>query len=790
MTRKAPIRVGGAWLPVVTPNGASAATVASADTLASELGRLSGSTPSRITSSSSRGVRVGLASEWTQNIGTFDWAIGTIRRIPCVLGSTDRGLQVAIRRLLYLLGHRRLTTAWEIVPTFANTIPLPDERRNFGLRYLRGLGETLADSDGGTARLADWASANGIVDDGLWAYGHAYGAIWSANQTEFDAHPEWTGGGPTTSASQVKFCVYESGLIATVQTYVQAQFATDSTRHGASVTASDGSGWELVCSGTNEQATSSASDRQLFLANQVQSVLGGDQHAMILAYSDTSLPPTITVDPNVVIVWTTAFVHGGQTPEQVRDAYQAVGALLHGPYEYPSEWVWDFDQPHVPRASRRDDLATSVARCSGAIGWACESSAAWAISGRWYWALAGVMFGDDALGRWDSWPTLAFPSAPTEAGAWYSILDTPVSLSPDLVHRLAQAASDLIAATPVDTDERERALDCGRYAVHLDLYRAYVVASSAATLEPLLQWDYRIRSRDLTTYRAPYDTSTWAKDRRAVAALHGLSDLTDGTGVWADSPTTETEILDALATAIANSALIPFATVGFSEDLVRVSGLTFSAPPSKPPHLSKYQSVSGSWWVHGSGTLTINAAGGQAAQDQGPDHFRLYDAASGTVLLDADVPEDQVARDYGVTLEADHLYRLEVTCAGGVAFSWTSGFGFTLLSTELVGYFTGAGASSVLFYVPEKTQTVGFFAQAGTIKLYDGTGAQVGDTIVAGYDYYSVAVPQDRDGSVWEITGVNGAWGLLTVPPGFALAADELLVPREVAEADGLAVVP
>src|SRR5262249_25073499 len=159
----------------------------------------------------------------------------------------------------------------------------------------------------------------------------------------------------------------------------------------------------------------------------------------------------------------------------------------------PSEWLWDFDQPHLPRASRRDDLATSVARCSGAIGWAGESSAAWAISGRGYWALAGVMGGGGSVSRWGSWPTLAFPWAPTEAAAWYAILDTRVPLSPDLVHRLAQSATDLIAATPADTDERERALDCARYAVHLDLYRAYVVAPSATTLEPLLQWDYRIR---------------------------------------------------------------------------------------------------------------------------------------------------------------------------------------------------------------------------------------------------------------------------------------------------------
>lgn len=437
------IRVGGVWRPILTPVVASAATLATADALAAELGRLSGSTPQRMTVASSPGLRVGLASEWTLDIGADDWALAAVGGLPYLLGRTDRGLQIAIRRLLHLLGHRRLTTTWEIVPAFADTIDLPRERRQCALRYLRGLGETQADPDsGGDARQADWAAANGVVDDGLWAYGHAYAAIRKADRDTFDDNDDWIGEGSTDL--NVKFCVKELGLIAEVQGYVQAQFTADINRRGASVSASDGGGWDLVCNGTCEQKTMTPSDRQLYLANQVQLGLGADQHAMIQAYTDTSLPPTLLVEPDVVIVWATAFVHGGQTPEQVRDAYIAAGAVLHGPYEYPSEWKWDFDQPHIPRSSRRDDLAISTARCVGAVGWACESSAAWAISGRWYWSLAAVMVGDDPLERWDSWPALAFPSAPMQAAAWYAILDTRVALSPDLVHRLAQAASDLI----------------------------------------------------------------------------------------------------------------------------------------------------------------------------------------------------------------------------------------------------------------------------------------------------------------------------------------------------------
>ena len=96
----------------------------------------------------------------------------------------------------------------------------------------------------------------------------------------------------------------------------------------------------------------------------------------------------------------------------------------------------------------------------------------------------------------------------------------------------------------------------------------------------------------------------------------------------------------------------------------------------------------------------------------------------------------------------------------------------------------------MFFYVPTDTQTVGFYAQAGTtVKLFDATGAQVGDTIEARFDYYAVEV-QGRGGAVWKISGVNANLGLLTVPPGFALAPEELLVPREVAEEDGLVIIP
>src|SRR5262245_59442048 len=59
------IRDGGAWVNIFTPAGASSNTSTTASLLASEIARLAGSGPSvQTASSASRGIRVGLYSEW------------------------------------------------------------------------------------------------------------------------------------------------------------------------------------------------------------------------------------------------------------------------------------------------------------------------------------------------------------------------------------------------------------------------------------------------------------------------------------------------------------------------------------------------------------------------------------------------------------------------------------------------------------------------------------------------------------------------------------------------------
>jgi len=94
---------------------------------------------------------------------------------------------------------------------------------------------------------------------------------------------------------------------------------------------------------------------------------------------------------------------------------------------------------------------------------------------------------------------------------------------------------------------------------------------------------------------------------------------------------------------------------------------------------------------------------------------------------------------------------------------------------------------SLYFYVPEGTEIVGGFSsgrQRGAIL--DGDGNEVFNFREEMDDegYFHVQVPEGQDGRLWKFHRCMGRRALLTVPPYMARSAGELLLPREVVEAD------
>lgn len=812
------LRSAGNWETLHTAPGASAATITTAGVLASELARVSGSSaPARQTwTGETTGIRIGLALEWDglqhdlpiESWGSWDWALVTVEGQAYLLGRNDRGLQTGIRRLLYRLGYHMLTTAWEVLPSLGpNVAMVADDVGNIRLRFLQALGNSVLYPGEGQTRIDAWNARMGLINDGLWGTGHAWSQLKAAKLSLFD--DSWQGGG--LSGSGTKLCCYVPGLIAAAGDYAVAQFTPTNNRRCASMGASDGSnGWDLECSSTGEEVSKNQATRQAHLGSAAQvavrTALGPDHHVSIQCYADTSSPgPTEAIDPDVLVLWTSGFVGGGLSPEQAVQGYFNQGAVLHSPYGYLSEWLWYQDVPCRDRATKRSELDVEAQRLTGlqypATGLSGESSASWVPFGRWYWAIAGVYWGDDPLTRWDAWPAVAFPSATALAQLWYNVVDNPVPLSSDLVHRMADSARNLVRALPLGSAERERALDLGRWAIYTQLLRAYFAAPGALTLEPLLRWVFRDRHRDIVSYAAPYVLTTWATDRKAVAAKYGLSDLTYASNVWPDVPTSDAEVLAALDSAVATNALIPFDTVEYSDaDLVRVSGLTHT---STTPGAYVAQVKDQVWWYHSTtGTDIWTFQAGLVRNDSGSVRVQVIDFATGEIMWDQSLPPDKVVRATNnpaqlppVVVVPQRIYNVVVTNAKpGLKMTTSSGGAVVIPLTDDLAVFTASYQGYV--YVPKGTTKLGFFAQSGTIRLtaannvdqpiYSASDTLIGPVLVASNGYYYASVNDDTDGQLWRVHSPSNKFRPYTIPRQLCADPADVLLPRDVVVADGL----
>jgi hypothetical protein len=809
---------------VVTAPGADSTSKLAALTLSRLLGRCASPSPlvGAWSQSARYTVRVGTYAEWApydHNLpsslsgSSWDFTILQTGGHLYVLGRNPRGAQLAVAKLLRQLGYAKLGTNpdWELTPTVGSSLAIPNNvAATAAPKVFQGIasGFIMADDDPKTgdqmaSRHDEWYIANGLIDDGSYGFGHAFKAIEDFFPAEFASHSEYIGGGVV--GTNDKFCLYEPGLQALIASYVLANADEDTAVF--SVSSSDGSsGWSLVCSGTNEQATHTVSDRMATMANAVQAAVrtaGSPVRIGMLAYADSAAPPTITLDSDIVINWATGLIVGPYTPEQVRDGYLAKGIVDHVPYSYANIWQNSHDVANKGRACSRAELLKDVTRAttSGAIGWSGEGVNSWAPYGRWYWALAGLMVAEDCAGRFDGYPALAFPSALTEGADYYNYTAGLPAFSSDQVNKLATKALALLNAVQAaggGTKEVNRALDLGRYAIYEHYYRAYLITTTDTTsrdaYETLLQWKFRIRERDIVSYKADYDEPDYATDRKAVAALHSLSDLTEHSAVWTDTPTTESEIRTLLATAIASNAAVPFDTRSYSDTYVHPTSLTHPST-IRGDFTEQSGDASGdlAWYYRYTTGDVLTIKAGVISQVKGPGHFRIYENDSQVTVLEFDVTEDRVNHLTGTDLPSlsslinGKMYRIEVTNARcGITWSWTHGAQINVVSSVDKREFTAT--FSGYFYVDVASAAagvLGWYAQSGTVKIFNPSNVQIFSQ-AASSNYYQVAITTP---GVYKFTGPTSIIGLLTCSPLWAEHPSELLVPIEIAISDSLPYV-
>jgi hypothetical protein len=264
------------------------------------------------------------------------------------------------------------------------------------------------------------------------------------------------------------------------------------------------------------------------------------------------------------------------------------------------------------------------------------------------------------------------------------------------------------------------------------------------------------------------------------------------TNPWKSSaPFTEKDIETLITRGISNNPAASFEPVQFGDDLVPAAvrlKLT-EAPPAPFDSYTRGRQVY-YVWLDAPGTLRFDMTGGQISTNGTPlatlTLYAIEDPMS-AVTATAQAPLDMQAHSLELTSAFKGLHRLEVSDAGrGAGLVWPAGTRVTIPSSgEMQTLLRGRGWE-MCFYVPRGTRVIGGVAQ-GTGNMFDGDGNAV--LKFAGNDrqaYFSVPVPPGQDGRLWKLK-VNGKCLLMTVPPYLARSAGELLLPREVVEADGAA---
>lgn len=786
---------GRALHSVTVAEGASGRVREAAESLARYLSAISGAAFSVQTGDGATGIAVGSAQDFPA-LGlqdTLDAESDATRREDYLLRSHDRGLlligatdlaaQHAVWDLLHRLGYRQFFPGghWEVVPKSPTITVAVDDLEHpdyYGRRVWYGFGdwsELRRDK-------ANWDIRNRMANGIAISSGHAYDRIYRQYKAVFDAHPEYL-----CSVKPVKFCISNPELRQLVVDYAIRYFEEHPGADSISLEPSDGGGWECPrC----EKVFASVSDRVATLVNQVAETVNArfkNKYVAIYAYYQHSPPPSIRLHPNVAVGVATSFIKGGFTVDQLLAGWHRQGAVL-GIRDYYSVVISHKDRPGGTAASDVRRVAANIARYhrQGARFISAESSNSWGPLGLTYY-VASRLYWDTSLDPQaiiDDFLDKAFGDAREPMRQFYDLIDRrnrPL-FTRDLLGRMYRLLDQARSLTD-DPAVHARLDDLVLYTRYAELLlelggaRDRMAATGAA-----LGFAYRIRHTHMV-----HSLALWRDTRGGFARPTGDMDwkVPEGKNPWKDSsPFSRQEIDAILAEGIARNPLMSFEPVAFSEDLVP-AGKRLGLTTDKPGFYGYTRGAQMFYvWLDQPGTLRLTLTGGHIGVG-GTSTVTLYAVDDPTLEASssATVPNDKSPHEVELVSRFAGLHRLHIRDGGkGLGVRWPQGTPVSVPTSDEVRTLL-RHRWNMYFYVPRGTKVIGGYAGTSGGNLLDPDGNRVplaGD----GTGYFAVTVPPGQDGKLWQFVNTPGYRLLMTVPPYFARSADELLLPREVVEAD------
>lgn len=809
---------GQAAFPVVVAPEAGPRVRLAAGELAEYLGRISGAEFAVEQGDGARGLAVGVFREFPE-LGLAEqfqpaelsrreeYLLRSHARGVYLVGATENAVEHAVWGFLHRLGYRHFfpTETWEIIPSLPTLTASLDvmEKPDFYNRSApRGASHTVD-----REAWQRWQRHNRMTPAFTLHTGHSYGGIIQRNKAAFAGHPEYyalvDGKREFLGAGSTKFCIANPGLRELVVADAVSAIRQNPDQETISLDPSDGDNW---CQCDACAAMGSVSDRVVILASEAAAAINrlglGDKYVGIYAYSQHSPPPRVDAHPNVIVSIATSFIRGGFTVEQLIEGWSARTRMI-GIRDYHDVHTWSRD---LPRRARGGELSYLIGKIPyfygcGARFMNSENADSWGANGLGYWLSPVLLWDVSAAERVDEYVDdfldKSFGAAQEPMRKFYQLLNadrTPRS-DEDLLARMYRCVAEARALTD-DPAVRARLQDLALYTRYVELYLAYAGASGPArqaAMEQVIRFAYRIRNTLMVSARDTY-TNVPFRDRTVSVPEQFAWNVSEERNAWKSSE----PFGDAELTALLNAGVetheptvLEFEPVVYSQELVpAAAALGLPEVPLGSFGSFRGQHTAWTWLPPDKTELPLQVTGGLIAhyRDRGNVRLALYSPDEVTlkpVAVDDSVPPDGNA--YRVVLKSPYsgLHRLEWSDGGDrTSLDWPENHPLTMRSS-LDEPAEPATSWTLYFYVPRGTKTIGGFSTGTRGVLCDGSG-----DVAFRFDalerpgYFQVPVPAGQDGRLWKFENCSGQRRLMTVPPYLARNGRELLLPREVIEAE------
>ncbi len=798
---------GRALLPIVISPAASEQEKTTAQTLADYLKRISGGdfkveTAKAALTANTPGIVLGTAAHFTPALENFktgdprtteDYLLRSHAGGLLVVGASELALEYGVWDVLYRLGHRQFFSGknWEVIPSEKNLSLAVDSFEHpdyYSRRIWYGSGVLSENREAYETWIRRNRTGGGIALN----TGHAYGNIIRRNKAEFDKHPEYL-----ANADSTKLCVSNPGLQQLVINDALKQFEQDPTLQSVSLDPSDGGGWESD-SCKDAQVYKSITDRVITLANLVAEAVTKkypDKFIGVYAYNQHSPPPTIKVHPRVIPSIATSFIRGGYTLDQLLAGWNEKAEQI-GIREYYGVYSWSRDLPGKAWSANPQYLQNTLPHfhSKGARFLSAESSDSWGPNGLGYYIASRIMWDVKEASRIEELKAdfleKAFGSAREPMTEFYRLIDgsnRPL-FSADLIGRMYRQLDKALQSTQ-DEAVRARLYDLVLYTHYLELFSTYSQASGPARqagFGAVLRYAWRIRKTEMI-----HTASIWRgldRDKQVRIPKGSEHTVPEGKNPWKGSePFTAEQMQKMVADGIVANQLLAFTPVSFSDDLVPAAALKLaSLKPGEFGMLRGHRNFY-TWVEKVPHDITLQVSGGHIYTTRGAAKFTLYPLAEAESksVAEQSIEPDKNTHEIQLQTTFDGLHRIAISDGtAGTKIDWPAGVpGVFDANLESSTNFAG-GRWSLYFYVPKGTKVVGGYRK-GQGRILDGSGKTV---LTLGAEnnpgFWSVPVPPGQDGKAWMLSGITGEVALMTVPPYLARSAAEMLLPKEVVEAD------